>query len=218
MYASMKFTSPALAVTLLCPCAIFGQTASGPKVRFETNLGNIDVNLLSHSAPYTVANFLRYVNREAYSNSIIHRSVPGFVIQGGGFNVDRQPIPADSPVRNEFGMSNRRGTLAMAKLEGNPNSGTNQWFFNLSDNNAQNLDRQNGGFTVFGIVADEESFAVMDRLAAVPVPNPSPLPSPFESIPLIDYRGGQVTQANLVVVKSITVLDPVPAPAITGVI
>jgi uncharacterized protein (TIGR03437 family) len=143
------------------------------------------------------------------------------VIQGGGFRaaVPRPTdIPSDPPVLNEFGTSNRRGTLAMAKLEGNANSATNQWFFNLSDNNAANLDRQNGGFTVFGRVADDDSLAVMDRIAAVPVPNPPPLQSPFDQMPLIDYRGGQVAEANMVIVRSITVLDPVPAPAITGII
>src|SRR5688572_27969854 len=90
---SMRLTSAAL-IAVLAPCAIFSQTASGPKVRFETNLGNIDVNLLSNTAPLTVANFLRYVNRGDYSNSVFHRSVANFVIQGGGFRV-ATPVPVE---------------------------------------------------------------------------------------------------------------------------
>lgn len=216
----MRFCS-ALLLAFLAPYSLLSQTASGPRVRFETNLGNIDVNLLSHAAPMTVANFLRYLNRGDYANSIFHRSVPNFVIQGGGYKVvngSPQEIRSDPPVRNEFGTSNLRGTIAMAKVEGNANSATNQWFFNLSDNNAQNLDRQNGGFTVFGRVADDDSLAVMDKIAATPVPNPPALASPFDQMPLIDYRGGPVTEANMVVVRSITVLDAIPAPAITGII
>jgi uncharacterized protein (TIGR03437 family) len=218
----MRFTC-VVSFALLLPCALFSQSASGPRVRFETNLGNIDVSLFSNAAPLTVANFLRYVNRGDYTNSVFHRSVANFVIQGGGYKlVDGTPreIPSDPPVLNEFGTSNTRGTIAMAKLDGNPNSATNQWFFNLSNNNAQNLDRQNGGFTVFGRIADTdtESFAVLDKIAAVPVPNPPVLQSPFDQMPLIDYRGGQATEANMVIVKSITVFDTIPAPAITGIV
>jgi uncharacterized protein (TIGR03437 family) len=214
----MRFSLLAAFAAALFPGALISQTVSGPKVRFETNLGNIDVNLLSHAAPRTVANFLNYVNNGAYTNSVFHRSVANFIIQGGGFRPDGSEIQQDPPVRNEFNVSNTRGTIAMAKLDAQPNSATNQWFFNLSDNNARNLNNQNGGFTVFGRVADDDSLAVMDRIAAVPVPNPAVLPAPFDAMPLIDFRGGQPTEANMVVVKSITVLDPLPAPVISGII
>jgi cyclophilin family peptidyl-prolyl cis-trans isomerase len=137
-------------------------------------------------APLTVRNFRNYVNRGAYRNSIIHRSIPGFVIQGGGFTVnglgdvlEQTPtsgadavdvIPTDAPVRNEFnaGRSNLRGTIAMAKVDNNPNSATSQWFFNLA-NNSRNLDNQNGGFTVFGQVLGNADLNVIDAIAAVPV-------------------------------------------------
>lgn len=187
-------------------------------VRFQTNLGNIDVDLLPGAAPLTVQNFLGYVNNKAYDNSIFHRSVSNFVIQGGGFRLSGnnvQEIPQNPSVRNEFRESNVRGTIAMAKLDGDPNSATNQWFFNLSNNNAANLDRQNGGFTVFGRVRDAASLAVMDRIAAVPVPSPGPLASPLDAAPLQNYTSGAPTAANFIVVQSITVLTEAKPPSIS---
>jgi uncharacterized protein (TIGR03437 family) len=189
-------------------------------VRFQTNMGNMDVVLLPESAPLTVANFLNYVNRGAYNNSFFHRSVPGFIIQGGGFTFGSggaREIPADPPVRNEFNVSNTRGTLAMAKLGSDPNSATNQWFFNLA-NNAGNLNNQNGGFTVFGRVADAAGLAVMDRIAAVPVYRDDAPNSPFQALPLQNYRGGNITASHLVIVTAITVLEPEAAISENGVV
>jgi cyclophilin family peptidyl-prolyl cis-trans isomerase len=122
-------------------------------VRLATSKGNIDI-LLFPTAPLTVANFLGYVSRGDYNNVLFHRSPLGFVLQGGGYRTYASPdvferIPTLSPVQNEPGISNLTGTIAMAKLGGNPNSATNEFFFNLQDN-AANLDFQNGGFTVFG--------------------------------------------------------------------
>ena len=108
----------------------------------------------------TVSNFLSYVNDGSYDNSMIHRSVSDFVIQGGGFTAPS--VAADQPgsdpvaiatkgtITNEPGNSNLRGTLAMAKLGGQPNSATSQWFVNQSDNTF--LDTDNGGYAVFGEV------------------------------------------------------------------
>ncbi len=131
-------------------------------------------------APQTVQNFAQYVTAGAYTNSIIHRLVPGFVIQGGGFTANglgqtlSNPgaaigtIPTNPPVQNEFspGRSNLRGTIAMAKLGDNPNSATSQWFFNLGDNSA-NLNNQNGGFTVFGQVRTAADLAPVNAIANV---------------------------------------------------
>ena len=102
----------------------------------------------------TAKNFLDYVEQGLYNSSIIHRAVPDFVIQGGGFAVNDgvvSPIESLGPLENEPGNSNVRGTVAMAKIGGDPDSATSQWFINLNDNSA-NLDQQNGGFTVFGEV------------------------------------------------------------------
>ncbi|WP_051670479.1 peptidylprolyl isomerase [Bryobacter aggregatus] len=209
-----------LRLSFLFCCALFtvlGQTTSGPTVRFETNLGNIDVLLLPGSAPKTVENFLAYMKKGAYNNSVFHRSVPGFIVQGGGFQATLPGLPAiaqSAAVVNEFKESNIRGTIAMAKLGDDPNSATNQWFFNLA-NNAANLNGQNGGFTVFGRVVDNASLSVMDKIAAINVPSPGPLASPFDQIPLIAYSGGTVQQSNLVIVTKISEIPTQPAPSIS---
>ena len=198
---------------------LFYPAASAQTVRFQTNLGNIDVALLPESAPATVENFLKYVNRGSYTNSFFHRSVPGFIIQGGGFQFENnltREIPADPPVRNEYRVSNTRGTIAMAKLGNDPNSATTQWFFNLA-NNGSNLNTQNGGFTVFGRIVDTAGLGIIDRIAAVPIYNAGG--APFDQLPLQNYRiGSNVTAANLIMVTSITLLEPSPAINANGVI
>lgn len=176
---------------------------------FDTTLGTIPVQLTPATTPLTVANFLNYANKGDYTNTIVHRSVPGFIWQAGGFQLATgskiAAIPSDAPVHNEFGASNVRGTIAMAKLGNDPNSATNQFFFNESDANAANLDNQNGGFTVFGHVVGAAGLAVMDAVAAVPTPTPSPLSSPLDQIPLQNYNAGAGVQpSNLIVIKSVT--------------
>lgn len=126
--------------------------------------GNIDINLFANQTPKTVANFLAYVNSsdpaQNYDGTIFHRLAPGFVLQGGGFKFNDAgtttatafpPLTKRAAVPNEPGVSNTRGTVAMAKQGNDPNSATDEFFFNLADNSA-NLDNQNGGFTVFGQV------------------------------------------------------------------
>jgi cyclophilin family peptidyl-prolyl cis-trans isomerase len=186
--------------------------AKGDFAVFDTTLGTIPVQLTPATTPKTVANFLNYVNKGAYANSIVHRSVPGFVWQAGGFRLNSSPgieaTPTDAPVRNEFGASNVRGTVAMAKLGGDPDSATSQFFFNQSDSNAANLDGQNGGFTVFGKVVGQSGLAVMDAIAAAPVPSPGPYASPLDSIPLMNYKAGAAVQPdNLVLIKNVTTAD-----------
>jgi peptidyl-prolyl cis-trans isomerase A (cyclophilin A) len=172
----------------------------------ETSFGNIDIELLDSVAPRTVANFMKYVNDGDFTNSFIHRSVPGFVIQGGGFtfvNGEVADVPTDPPVTNEFSRSNLRGTIAMAKLGGDPNSATSQWFFNLANNSAS-LDSQNGGFTVFGQVIGS-GMNVVDAIAALPVWNAG---TAFTELPLIGFSGiGNIRQENLVLIERIA---PVP--------
>jgi uncharacterized protein (TIGR03437 family) len=203
-----------LGLFLLLPAIVPGQTSTGQIVRFKTSLGDIDVQLLPESAPKTVENFMNYVNRGAYNNSIIHRSVAGFVIQGGGYRFVNQQfseIPSDPPVVNEYRLSNTRGTIAMAKLGDNPNSATNQWFFNLA-NNAGNLNNQNGGFTVFGRIVNSSGLAIMDRIAAVRVPNPPIVAQPLDQMPLIGYPNGSPNTWTPVVITSIA-----PVSGLTGV-
>src|SRR5712691_10743023 len=129
-----KLRCLALAISMASTgAALYGQS-DNPSVRFHTSLGDIDVILRMDAAPYTVVNFLSYLKKDAYTNSVFHRSVPGFIIQGGGYQLQNHAVVAtaqDPAVRNEFKISNTRGTLAMAKLGNDPNSATSQWFFNL---------------------------------------------------------------------------------------
>ena len=130
---------------------------------------DIDFLLFRERTPITIANFLGYVNRGDYTNMIVHRLVPGFVIQGGGFTIVNGAdggISADSvatqpTIRNEFGVSNTLGTISMAKLGGNPDSATSQWFISTGAN-SDNLDSQNGGFTVFGVVSRDSFEAALE--------------------------------------------------------
>lgn len=181
-------------------------SVSAQIVRMETVLGNIDIELRPDVAPNTVSNFLTYVNNGDYNNSFIHRSVRNFIIQGGGYTlVDGQSasIPANAPIMNEFNLSNVRGTIAMAKLDGNPDSATNQWFFNTVDNSS-NLDNQNGGFTVFGSVVN--GMDVVDAIAALQIWNAGGV---FSSIPLVNYSGTGTIANDLVFVTKVSVLDEV---------
>ena len=140
------------------------------RVEVVTSLGRLCLDLLDRpgEAPLTVENFLRYARRGDYDGSFFHRLIPGFVLQGGGYRHDPvdgyQTIAVDPPVANEPGISNVRGTVAMAKQNGQPNSATNQWFVNLGDNT--DLDAQNGGFTVFARVEGFD-LGVLDALAAL---------------------------------------------------
>lgn len=148
-------------------------------VRVSTTLGTMDFILYNAETPQTVTNFMHYVNSGKYSDVIFHRTASlesgtPFIIQGGGFNgtgtasdFAKVPVNPDvSGVPNEPGINNVRGTIAMAKLGGNPNSATDQFFVNLNDNRSI-LDAQNGGFTVFGRVAGN-GMEVADDIHALP--------------------------------------------------
>jgi cyclophilin family peptidyl-prolyl cis-trans isomerase len=134
------------------------------------------------------------------------------VLQGGGFTFDStspslMPITANPPVQNEFGKSNTKGTIAMAKLGGDPNSATNQFFFNLADNSS-NLNSQNGGFTVFGQIVGSSDQSILDALASTPIKNET---SPFDSIPLKNYTGTNfptdTKAANYLMVNDVAVVN-----------
>ena len=185
-----------LLLVLLCVCTKIGADDI-TVVTIQTPLGSFDVEMLEDAAPATVANFLNYVNRGDYNTSFLHRSVPGFIVQGGGFFFDPElgalPINSDPPVINEFNVSNTRGTMAMAKLGSDPNSATNQWFVNLADN-SENLDNQNGGFTVFGRVLGD-GMDVVDAIAGLDIVN---VGAPFDNLPVINFSGGTVLFENLV--------------------
>lgn len=183
------------------------------RVRIHTSEGPINVVLFDTQAPRTVANFFNYVVSNRYDNTIFHRLVSNFVLQGGGFRFQANPssLPAvltDSTVQNEFSAtrSNVRGTVAMAKVDGNPNSATSQFFFNLADN-SNNLDNQNGGFTVFGRLAGDADQTVVNRLAAYPIRNQG---GNFTQIPLKNYTGNNfptdTTASNYALIRDVEII------------
>jgi peptidyl-prolyl cis-trans isomerase A (cyclophilin A) len=183
------------------------RNADATIVEFQTVLGDFQVNLYDNATPDTVANFLNYVENGAYSDSIIHRSVPGFVIQGGGITYDGTTplveIPENAQVTNEPDFSNVRGTISMAKLGGQPNSATSQFFFNLT-NNSGSLDGENGGYAVFGQVVGD-GMDVVDAIAALPLYT---LGSPLNELPLRDYVANDpLDTTNLVIVTKVLVFD-----------
>lgn len=203
----LQITPIVLAVMLLL-CAF--KAMSQPIVEIETNLGTIQITLHPEAAPGHVENFLNYVNDGDYSNSFFHRSVPGFIIQAGGFAYSNQQfsyVPADPAVPNEFNLSNLRGTVAMAKLGNDPDSATNQWFINLADNSGS-LNNQNGGFTVFGTVTSGMDIA--DAIADLEIINAG---SPFNSLPIrnVSSRSNPIVwDDHLVLINQATELVNVP--------
>jgi len=137
----------------------------------DTVLGSIDVHLYDNEAPITCTNFLRYVNAGYYDYSMFHRSVPGFVFQGGGIRLvptdtgySLDWVPTYDPIVNEYSPDrpNVLGTIAMAKTAAGPDTATSQFFFNFADNTDILDETNNGGYTVFGYITSG-----MDVLAAM---------------------------------------------------
>jgi cyclophilin family peptidyl-prolyl cis-trans isomerase/chitodextrinase len=160
------------------------RVASNNHVRLTTSKGDVLLELVD-DAPVTTANFLTYTEEEFYDGTIFHRVIANFVVQGGGVLPDGSEKPGThDPIVNEFSASrsNIRGSLAMAKLGDDPNSATSQFFVNLKDN-SDNLDNQNGGFTVFAHVI--EGMDVVDEIAAVEVDDND---RPVEDVLLIKAR------------------------------
>jgi VCBS repeat-containing protein len=171
-----------------------------PVIAINTNYGAIVIELYEDETPGTVENFLNYVNDGDYINSIFHRVDKDFVIQGGGFKTSSttftntsqfSAIDTDDPIENEPGISNLRGTIAMAKLGGDPDSATSQFFVNLSDNNKFLDTEANNAFTVFGKVLD---MTTVDRIEDLPINDDNA--SPYGELPVGDNN-------QLVVMQSI---------------
>lgn len=212
----MKFANVSIILITLISgviCQSFEQAQSQTIVRFETNVGNIDVRLFDDTAATTVENFLGYVSRGDYEGTIFHRSVllPGnlSIIQGGGFLTDGSPIPTQPPIVNEFGASNVRGTIAVARTS-EVNSATSQFFFNTGDN-SQNLDNQNEGFTTFGEVI--LGLDVADTINTLEtIDGDIQDPGVFDDLPVLDPNNG-VAPSNLIVLQRVSNITSVPEPA-----
>lgn len=154
-----QFLAALLAVATLDPAA----AADAVRARVETSVGNFVVQLDAERAPLTVANFLRYAEDGFYDGTIFHRVVDGFVIQGGGYNADMSPKTARAPIPNESGngLSNQRGTIAMARTA-DPHSADAQFYVNLADNVVLDPKPTRWGYAVFGRVI--EGLEVVDEI------------------------------------------------------
>jgi cyclophilin family peptidyl-prolyl cis-trans isomerase len=155
----------ALWLTALAPMA----WAQAPRVKLVTSAGDMVIELAPDKAPKTVENFLTYVNAGQYDGTIFHRVIPGFMIQGGGFDARMAERPTRAPVENEArnGLKNDRYTVAMARTS-DPHSATAQFFINVADNGFLNHSAptpQGWGYAVFGrVVAGQD---VADRISTV---------------------------------------------------
>ncbi len=185
-------------------CLFAAAAAASPEARMETNLGTIVIALDADTAPATVANFIRYAKQGHYNGTIFYRVVPDFVIQAGSLGADGKWRPTHKaiPLETATGLSNRRGTIAMAR-EDKPQSALAEFFINLSDSNAQGLDPKPGdapnttGFAVFGHVTS--GMEVVDAIAAAPLGGgKGPFPANDPKKPVI--------------IKKVTIGEAPPAP------
>jgi len=161
--------------SLVVACIGLGAAVSAhaQKVKFQTTAGDIVVQLDAAKAPKTVNNFVQYVKDGQYTNTVFHRVIPGFMIQGGGFTADMNEKPTRPPIPLEAqnGLKNERGTIAMARTNV-PDSATAQFFINVVDNGMLNASGPGNGYAVFGKVI--EGMDVVDKIRAVPTTRKPP--------------------------------------------
>lgn len=177
------------------------QTAANnnPKVVIHTSMGDIGLELFADKAPVSVENFIRYANSGFYDGTIFHRVISHFMIQGGGLTEDLKDKPTSEPIINEApnGLSNKRGTIAMARTN-SPHSATSQFFINVQDN--KNLDYTSQGsstqwgYAVFGKVTS--GMDVVDKIRFVE----TKLVQPYSDVPV-----------EPVIINSVDVINPEPA-------
>lgn len=169
---ALLFAAAIATTALFSPAAL----AANPLLTFETNRGDFVVELYPEKAPKTVANFMSYVNAGFYKDTIFHRVINSFMIQGGGFTIDMVEKETQAPLINEAdnGLVNDIGTLAMARTS-NPNSATAQFFINLGNNQTLNHQGQSPdlmGYCVFGRVL--KGMDVVREIGATPTGNAGP--------------------------------------------
>lgn len=166
-----------ITTTLLASLALIGnanegkeqqetQIAANPQVLIETNMGSIKVALYSKKTPITVTNFLSYVDDGFYAETVFHRVIPDFMIQGGGFQQGMIQKAVKAPIKNEAQsfIPNKRGSISMARTN-DPDSATAQFFINLKNNSFLNKSGAQAGYAVFGEVT--EGMDIVDKIASV---------------------------------------------------
>jgi cyclophilin family peptidyl-prolyl cis-trans isomerase len=167
-------------------------SAANPQVELKTNFGNMTIELYPDKAPKTVENFLDYVKDGYYNGTIFHRVIPGFMIQGGGFDKSLKQKPARQPVQNEAanGLKNEAGTVAMARTS-DPHSASSQFFVNVANNSFLNYTApttQGYGYTVFGRIT--KGMDVVNKIAATPTGSGGMFPAdvPREAVIIEEAR------------------------------
>ena len=165
MFKRIMFAAAALCLSAGIACA---EVKKNPVAVMETSMGNVKMELFEAEAPISVKNFLEYANSGFFNNTIFHRVIANFMIQGGGFTTDFKMKPTKAPIKNEAGngLKNQRGTLAMART-GVVDSATAQFFINVINNdflNQRDKTQQGFGYAVFGKVVD--GMDVVDKIAA----------------------------------------------------
>jgi cyclophilin family peptidyl-prolyl cis-trans isomerase len=181
--------------------AVRAAPAANPTVVVETNHGSFEIELFADKAPKSVENFLGYVKGNHYDNTIFHRVMAGFMVQGGGYTADYERKPTREPVENEAtnGLKNERGTVALARTRV-VHSATAQFFVNVNTNphlDHSGKDPSTFGYAVFGRVT--KGMEVVDKIAAVPVGACKDLPRDCPKSPVL--------------IKSVRLVEPVKAPA-----
>lgn len=176
--------------------------AESTRVTMKTTQGDIIIQLDAERAPQTVRNFLQYVDDGFYSNTLFHRVIEGFMIQGGGFTTDYQRKPTRPPVSNEAynGLQNNRYTIAMARTTA-PHSATSQFFINSENNrnlNHTNTTQRGWGYTVFGKVVEGKN--IVDAISQVPTGSGGPFSRDAPTDPVIilsvERLGNTQAQSN----------------------
>jgi len=171
----MQYRTAILLIALI-PGLAAGQPAGSlaPRVQVETTLGNFVLELDAVRAPLTTENFLHYVRDGYYDGTVFHRVIANFVVQGGGYDTNLAPRPARAAIPNESGngLSNRRGTIGLAREE-SPHSGSSQFYVNLMDNVSLDPLPSRWGYAVFGRIVD--GMDTVDRIAHLPTGNVAPV-------------------------------------------
>ena len=208
MRRSAIFALAIFALAIFALAFVVGTTGlarAEPVIEIDTSLGNITLMLDRARAPKTVDNFLRYVGEGHYDGTLVYRIAPGFVIQAGSYDSPTNSRPVHDPIPLEAGngLSNQRGTIAMAR-QSDPASATAEFFINLADNTR--LDRQPGdadgttGYAVFGRVTS--GMDVVDKIAGVPIGMGGPMPGAWPQ--------------TLITIQKIRILASTPAAPTAG--
>ncbi len=173
---------------LLCSTSAFATS-----VQVQTNLGDFVIELNDEKAPISTKNFLSYVSDGSFGDTIFHRVIPGFMVQGGGFDPELNQISTNAPIKNESanGLSNDRGTIAMARTQV-VDSATRQFYINVADNGFLNGSANKPGYAVFGKVT--QGMDVIDTIAGKPTTT-------------IRSKGMSDVPIEPIVIKSVTIID-----------